>query len=735
MVKSEKLRIGVLMGGISAEREVSFNSGRTVFDHLDTTHYDVVPLFQTDDGLIYKLPWHFLHRGKSTDFSHRLPHESQQIPWDALKGTVDFIYSTLHGFRSEDGVLQGALELLGIPYLGSKILGSAVGMDKAFAKKVFSQHGIKTPKGVVLTRQQIASRSIPSIVAELEEAGIALPYIVKPVNEGSSLGVSCVETIEQLVPALSKALVSNSASASVLIEEKIIGMEFVATLIQKNDLSWAVLPITEIVPEEGTRFFDYEQKYMPGRAKKITPARCSEADLEIINANCSLATQALNFSTISRVDGFLTAQGEVVIIDTQPFPNMAPTSFVFQQAALSGMTHTQLINYLIDHELKRSGYDLTTHFDEGLLMDKSTEKKMRLAVILGGTSNEREISLESGRNICYKLSPRKYEVTPLFLWEESKLYELTPELLIQNKTETIAEGLTPSMVVLWSTLPSRFDFIFIGLHGGKGENGSVQGMLEMLNMPYNGSGVLSSSLCMNKFKTNEFLAAQGFDVPASALVSRSEWQSYNKKEEKLLRCSSISSELGFPLILKPHDDGCSVMVKKIKNPTELLQELEHFFSGPKDISMLEAFVPGIELTCGVIGNESPQALPPSMVVTKADILSIEEKFLPGEGENQTPALIPASALKLTQETVEKAFQALGCKGYARIDCFYQNKEHSPTGNERIVILEVNTLPGMTPATCIFHQAAEIGLRPMEFIDRIVSLGLENHASVPSELIH
>ena len=144
---------------------------------------------------------------------------------------------------------------------------------------------------------------------------------------------------------------------------------------------------------------------------------------------------------------------------------------------------------------------------------------------------------------------------------------------------------------------------------------------------------------------------------------------------------------------------------------------------------------GMELTVGVIGNEHPRALPPSQAVCTTDILSIEEKFLPGAGENQTPAPLPEHALAFVQRTMESAFKAVGAKGYARIDCFYQNALQSTTGKERVIILEINSLPGMTPATCIFHQAAEVGIKPMDFIDLIVTLGFEAHTPVKNAEAH
>ena len=135
----------------------------------------------------------------------------------------------------------------------------------------------------------------------------------------------------------------------------------------------------------------------------------------------------------------------------------------------------------------------------------------------------------------------------------------------------------------------------------------------------------------------------------------------------------------------------------------------------------------MELTVGVLGNDEPKALPPSQVVLSSEVLSIEEKFLPGAGENQTPAQLPPEAITYVQHVIESAYKPIGCKGYARIDCFYQDAKQSPTGKERLVIIEFNTLPGLTPATCFFHQTAEIGLKPMEVIDRIIQFGLQEHA--------
>jgi len=277
------------------------------------------------------------------------------------------------------------------------------------------------------------------------------------------------------------------------------------------------------------------------------------------------------------------------------------------------------------------------------------------------------------------------------------------------------------MQIKWSDLPKIADFVFLGLHGGEGENGTIQGALEMLGLPYNGSSVLASSLCMDKYKTAEYLASHDIDVPQSILISHKEWT--GKKEESL---SKIMQQISFPLIVKPHDDGCSMMVQKITAKKDLVQAIEVVFADNKEYAMIEEYIQGMELTVGVVGNEKAMALPPSQAVTTSGILSIEEKFLPGAGENQTPAPLPQKTLALVQRVVEKTYTVIGCKGYVRIDCFYQTAQESPTGKERVIILEINSLPGLTPATCIFHQAAEIGMKPMDFIDKIVSLGFEEH---------
>lgn len=717
-----KLRVGVLMGGKSIEKEVSFNSGRTVCDHLDANRYEIVPIFQTHNGLLYILPQHFLHRGKISDFEHRLTTEATSISWDRLPHYIDFAYIAMHGSYAEDGTLQGILELFSIPYLGAKLLGSSLSMDKIMQKKFLSAAGIKTPRGFTVLVDEICALNIANISKKIVQHNLTYPLVVKPYHEGSSYGVTIVKNPEELSGALyTAATVSTQYDQHVLIEEKIQGMEF-SCIVLTDYTSGTLTPLlpTEIVADHTLDYFDYTQKYMPGRATEFTPARCSQEAISLIQTTCMRVMQTLELQTMARIDGFLTDTNEVVIFDPNSLSGMAPSSFLFVQAAHDNMSHSQLINHLIETELHAQGMLEKVIREEKKEMQSMNVTKKRVAVLLGGASNEKEISLESGRNISYKLSPAKYESIPLFVSSQMKLYRINQQLLVKTSTHEIETFLEESMHIPWTDLPQIADFVFIGLHGGLGENGAIQGTLEMLGLPYNGSGVLASSLCMNKFKTNQFLKNQGFCVPQGILVSKTKWHADNKTVTEQL------SQLSLPLIVKPHDDGCSVLVQKITTHNELENALETLFN-QKEFALIEECIMGMELTVGVLGNDTAFSLPPSQAVSTGGILSIEEKFLPGAGENQTPAPLPTSALEFVKSTIAEIYMALGCKGYARIDCFYQSAQLSPTGSERVVFIECNTLPGMTPATCIFHQAAELGMKPMEFIDRIITLGFEEHS--------
>lgn len=710
------LKVGVLLGGKSIEREVSFNSGRTVCDHLDTKYFQAIPIFQRANGDLYILPWSFLYRGKIVDFEHRLEKEAQKIVWDDLSSLIDFMYIAVHGKFAEDGKLQAILELFKIPYLGSKRFGSALAMNKTLHNQ-FLQKYVDVPRGFSLTASQIKSYKAKQIDLLLNQHKLAFPLVVKPAHEGSSFGVFVVHDKEALLKSLRAAcFISGSKGQEVLVEERIEGMEFACIIITDHKTGKLLpLPPTEVILPKDAQIFDYEQKYMPGKAIENTPASCDKADIKKIQDTCVKAMKALHFSNMARIDGVLTKDGRVVIIDSNPLSGMAPATFLFRQAGEIGIGHAELINCLIKAELKN--YKM-----ERKVLPTKKIVKTKVAVLFGGPTHEREVSLDSGRNVCYKLSPEKYDVTPVFVDHDMKLHVLDKRLLVNTSTREISKNITKAKPLRWSDLKGLVDFVFLGLHGGPGENGVVQGTLEMLAIPYNGSSVFTSALCIDKYKAGQFLKQRGFATPNAFLLSKDAWIKNGKN------CSLLQSYIKgvvFPCIVKPHDDGCSVMVEIAYSEKELYQSLQKVLH-EKESVLIEEKIQGMELTVGVVGNEEPRALAPSEAVSKSDILSIEEKFLPGAGENQTPARLPKKDITFIQQELIRAYKALNCSGYARIDCFFQSEKQSGTGKKQLVILECNTLPGLTPATCLFHQAAEEGLRPMDLLDEIVQLGMQLH---------
>lgn len=714
-----KLNVGVLMGGRNTENEVSFNSGRTICDHLDTIRFNVIPIFQAFSGELYILPYHFIHRGKISDFEHRLSTEARQICWDDLKDLIDFAYLAMHGRNAEDGSLQGMLEVLKIPYLGSKIFASALCMDKIIQRKFLQANQINIPNGIVLSLDEILNlnNQITPILNKIMQANLDWPLLVKPHKEGSSLGITVVQNEHELLKAIQQAAyIHPDLVQPILIENYMTGMEFSCVVIEDKMGNPLPLPPTEIVLEAGSKIFDYTQKYMPGRATKHTPARCNAEILKAIQETCCNVKKILKMDTIARIDGFVTKDNQIYIIDPNSLSGMGPTTFIFLQAAELKISHTDLINHLIDTDLKRYGLELNLKSNNHMI----NTPKIKIGVLLGGASNEREVSLESGRNVIYKLSPHKYEAVPLFVNQEHEIYQISEQLLVRNTTSEISAGLDPHNKIRWSDLPKLVDFVFIGLHGGIGENGAVQGALEMLNMPYNGSSVFASALCMDKYQTSQLLSSCGFNTPKNYLIAKNNWC-----ENQAPELDNIKNRLPFPVIIKPHDDGCSVMVRQARTDLELIQAIDLIFK-TKEFALIEEKIIGMELTVGVIGNQHPQALPPSQAISHHDVLSLEEKFLPGAGENQTPAPLPIATLKFVQNEIEKIFIAAQCQGYARVDCFYQSPTQSPTGQARVVVIEINTLPATTPATCIFHQAAELGIKPMDLIDKIITLGFEAH---------
>lgn len=345
--------------------------------------------------------------------------------------------------------------------------------------------------------------------------------------------------------------------------------------------------------------------------------------------------------------------------------------------------------------------------------------KIRVGIIMGGLSSEREVSLESGRNFFNKINRAKYAPIAIFMDRNARFWEIDIKLLMRNSTSDIEEDLeTHAHRIRYEDLKSKIDLACLALHGKYGEDGCLQGLLELLDIPYTGSGVLASALGMDKYFCRKLLAANGISVPASQMLS-SRILSGNSIPPDIV--VTLTGEFGFPCIVKPAREGCSTGVRKVDSGAELAAAIIEAFKWDSNV-LIEEFLAGMEVTCGVIEDQGKLvSLIPSETIPTAAILSLEDKFLYGQGENKTPARLPGETLARIQQTAVRTFETLGLHGYARIDMFVR-----PDGT--VVVLEPNTLPGMTPSTVLFHQAAACGITPSEIIDRIIMTAISLHSN-------
>ncbi len=307
----QKRTIALLSGGISSEREVSLNSGKQVFEALDKEKYDVIQYDPKTD-----LP--------------KLVADSEKI---------DVALVILHGPFGEDGTVQGLLDLLGIPYQGAGVLGSAVAMNKLISKQLYHQAGLPVPPYLVVKRGDAVG---PDDLA----ARLGLPLVVKPVEGGSSVGMSIVRAVEELAPALEKAF---EFDWSLIVEAFIAGTELTGGVLGNDNPE--ALPLIEIIPGDGYEFFDYEAKYKPGATREICPAPIDENLAQKARTYAVTAHQVLACRGYSRTD-MIVRDGDIFVLETNTIPGMTATSLFPQAAAAAGLAFGPLLDRLIELSLE-----------------------------------------------------------------------------------------------------------------------------------------------------------------------------------------------------------------------------------------------------------------------------------------------------------------------------------------------------------------------------------------------
>lgn len=346
--------------------------------------------------------------------------------------------------------------------------------------------------------------------------------------------------------------------------------------------------------------------------------------------------------------------------------------------------------------------------------------KTRVGVILGGRSSEREISLESGRHVFHTLDRSRFEPLAIYMDPAGRLWKIGLPLLVQNTTQDIDARLEADAErVPYESLPEQVDIIYIGLHGKYGEDGCLQGMLELLDLPYVGSGVLGSALGMDKAVQRRLLRQAGIDVPKTREVSASAWAAEGGSEAIL---SSILTDPGLPCVVKPSREGCSTALAVPRDEAALRSAIEEALEWDR-VALVEEKIEGVEVTGVVLEGEDGvlHAFPPTETPPVGDFLTIEEKFLPGHGENITPARLSAERLAAVQEVAIASFQALQLRVFGRVDMYV-------TEDGRILVGEPNSLPGSSPSSTVFLGPIEEGIMPSALLSRVVERSLAAHTN-------
>ena len=373
-------------------------------------------------------------------------------------------------------------------------------------------------------------------------------------------------------------------------------------------------------------------------------------------------------------------------------------------------------------------------------------KKIRVGVIYGGRSGEHEVSVASAASIIKHLDRSRYEPVPIRIEKDGRwtLADRAPtsisaaEVIEQARLEaarSIRPGLEAHLVAhpgeetvlaierrSGSDLEGRatvtgvgLDVVFPVLHGPYGEDGTVQGLLELANVPYVGAGVLGSAVGMDKAVMKTLFLARHLPVGPYVVVLRHEWQKGMQETS-----DRIAAELRYPVFVKPANLGSSVGISKAKTPADLMTAMELALQFDRKI-VIEAAVPNArEIECAVLGNDDPQASLPGEIIPSREFYDYEAKYLDESSKSVIPADLAGEQIREVQQLAIAAFRAVDCAGMARVDFFLARD------SGHIFVNEVNTIPGFTTISMYPKMWEASGLSYPELIDRLIKLALERH---------
>ncbi|KNC95360.1 D-alanine--D-alanine ligase [Trabulsiella odontotermitis] len=352
--------------------------------------------------------------------------------------------------------------------------------------------------------------------------------------------------------------------------------------------------------------------------------------------------------------------------------------------------------------------------------------KLRVGIVFGGKSAEHEVSLQSAKNIVEAIDKTKFDVTLLGIDKQGQWHINDASNYLLNAQDPAHIALRPSDVTL-AQIPGKaaqqlidadngqplpaIDVIFPIVHGTQGEDGSLQGMLRMANLPYVGSDVLGSAACMDKDVTKRLLRDAGLAIAPFITLTRA--------NRERIRFADVEAQLGLPLFVKPANQGSSVGVSKVTSEAQYHQAVALAFEFDHKV-VVEQGIKGREIECAVLGNDFPQASTCGEIVLNSEFYAYDTKYIDDNGAKVViPAAIAPDVNDKIRDIAVKAYQTLGCSGMARVDVFL-------TADNDVIINEINTLPGFTNISMYPKLWQASGLDYTSLITRLIELALERH---------
>jgi D-alanine--D-alanine ligase len=784
-------KLAIICGGPSQERGISLNSARSVMDHLKSPLIEIVPLYVDSQKQFYCISHAQLYSNTPADFDFKLHQTATRIPSLVLTEffkSIDLVFPVIHGAFGEDGELQALLEQCQVPFVGNSSTTCQWMFRKHQAAETLRSHGFATLPQLILSQQMNhCQRTIENFFRQhhLRRA------IVKPTVGGSSIGVFSVSNAEEAYAKVQEIFV-RGLDCQALIEPFCEGREFTVIVLENLQGEPVALVPTEIdLNYDCHEIFDYRKKYLPtNQAAYHTPPRFPQSTISHIRMQAEQIFKLFGMRDFVRLDGWLVNEKTLYFTDINPISGLEQNSFFFRQTSLLGMSHRQALEYALKRTCQRYGLQFPVEEKE-----ENHSSKLPVYVLFGSHNAERQVSLMSGTNVWLKLlqSPHLAPI-PFLVDYQGNIWELPYSFTLNHTVEEIYANCLAAKEerAAWQNIidhiqsklgvvasvhsePRQMElehfvnhaqinkaFVFIAMHGGEGENGTLQRYLEAYQIPFNGSNSEASALCMDKYLTSQViqqLADPDILTIPKKCVCLTHFKDYAIDDFERLWQQWYHELASSRLIVKPRCDGCSAGIALLQSAKDLerycsfLYQKKSFipaFSfanqrGPIEMPsvlngefLLEPYIETdvimieqdrlkcllkegwIELTVGVLEEQGIyHAMNPSITVAEGAVLSLEEKFQGGTGVNLTPPpidIISDSATQKIKGLVEKCAKALKIQNYARLDIFFNRL------TEKLILIEANTLPGLTPSTVIYHQglAEEPSLTPLALLNRIIT---------------